>query len=115
MGLVSVACIGKFDGVELLRVLKQEAEPHKFAPDGAPLGAAVFAADAVGRKRVMSELANLLRLRAAKHFHDMLDPDAETAFLPDAVYARQKFLRSERPVPRRARREAIVAAGAIKK
>jgi len=39
--------IGDFDDAELLRVLEKKSEPDKLAPDCAPLGAIMFAADVV--------------------------------------------------------------------
>ena len=52
-----------------------------------------FAADVVGRERLVAELAHLVRVRAGEHFHDVIHPDAKAALLTDAIDAREKFLR----------------------
>ena len=43
----------------------------------------------------------------------MVQPDAETVFLADAIDAGEKFLRGHRAVERGARRQAIVARAAV--
>ncbi len=73
----------------------------------------MFAADVVGGEPVVAELADFFRVRAAEHLDDVLDADAESAFLPNAIDAREKLLRRQRAVPRLARRETIIAAAAI--
>ena len=95
------AGVRQLDDVEFLRVLEQQAEPHQFAADRRPFGARVFLADAVGRKRVMAQLADFLRVRAAEHLDDVLDADAKSAFLADAIDAGEKFLRGQRAIPGR--------------
>ena len=82
-------------------------------PIGAPLGARVLSADVVGRKRLMAELADFFRVRAAEHLDHVLDADAKSAFLADAINAREKFLCGQRAIPGRARRQAVVAAAAV--
>ena len=76
-------------------------------------GAAVFLADAVGGKLVVAPLADFLRVRAGEHFDDVVQADAEAAFLADAIDAGEKFLRGERAVEGGARREAVVAGAAV--
>ena len=107
------APVGEFDDVELFRVLKQQTEPHEFTADGAPFGTRMFAANVVGGKRLMAEFADFFRVRAAQHLDDVLEADAETAFLADAINARQKFLRGKGSIPSLPRREAVVASAAI--
>ena len=46
-------------------------------------------------------------------FDDVVQADAKTVFLADAINAGEKFLRGERAVKRGARGEAIVARAAI--
>ena len=61
----------------------------------------------------MAEFADLFRVRATEHLDDVLEADAKSAFLADAINAREKLLRGEGPVPGLARREAVVAAGTV--
>ncbi len=107
------AGIGQFDDVKLLGILEQQAEPHQFASDGAPLGTGMLAADVVGGKILMAELADFFGVRAAKHFNNVLDAHAKTAFLANAIDTGEEFLRGERAIPRGTWGEAVVAAGAI--
>ena len=93
------AGVGEFDDVELFGVLKQQTEPHQFAADGAPFGARMFAADVVGGERLVAKFADLFRVRAAQHLDDVLEADAEPAFLADAINAREEFLRGKRAIP----------------
>src|SRR5207344_3018129 len=53
---------GDFNDAELLGVLQQEAEPDKLAPNCAPLGPRMFAADIIGRELLMTELTDLVRV-----------------------------------------------------
>ena len=107
------ALVREFDNVELFRVLEKEAQPHEFTADCAPLGARMFTTNVVGGKRLMAKLADFLRVRAAEDLDDVLEADAESAFLANAIDARQEFLRSEGSIPRLPRRETIVTATAI--
>ena len=109
----NAAFVGELDDVELVGVLKQEAQPHQFAPHGGPFRAVVLLADAIGGKRFVAELAHLLRVRTAQDLHHVLDTHAEAALLPDAIDTRKKLLRRERAIPGLARGEAVVAAAAV--
>ena len=62
---------------------------------------------------MVAELTDLFRFRAAEHFDDVLDADAEAALLTNAIDAREKLLRRERAIPRLAGSEAIVAPAAV--
>ena len=89
--------------------LPQQAEAHQFAADRRPFGAAVFLADAIGGELRVTPFADFFRVRAGQHFDDVIQPDAETVRLADAIDAGEKFLRGQRAVERVARREAVVA------
>ena len=60
----------------------------------------------------MIPFADFFRVRAGQDFDDVVQADAKTVFLADAIDAGEKFLRGERAVKSFARRKAIVARAA---
>ena len=107
------AFVGQFQHAEFFRRLPEKAEPDQFAADGRPFGAAVFLANAVGGKLRVIPFADFFRVRAGEDFDHVVQADAKTVFLADAIDAREKFLRGERAIESFARRKAVVARAAI--
>ena len=73
----------------------------------------MFLADAERRKLRVIPFADFFRVRAGENFDDVVQPDAKTVFLADAINARKKFLRRQRAVKCGARRKAVVARTAV--
>jgi hypothetical protein len=59
--------------------------------------------------------ADFFRVRAVEDFDNMIQPNAKTVFLADAIDARKKFLRGQRAVEGFTRRKAVVARAAVVK
>src|ERR1039457_6578711 len=106
------ACVRDFQHAEFFGSLPEKTEAHKLAADGGPFGAAVFLADAVSRKLRVTPLADFFRIRASQNFDDVIQSDAKTVFLADAIDAGKKFLRGERAVKRGARGKTVVTRAA---
>jgi len=91
------AFVCKFQHAEFLRGLAEKAEPDEFAANRRPFGTAVFLADAVSRKLRVIPLADFFRVRAGEDFDNVIQADAKTVFLADAIDAGENFCAASVP------------------
>jgi hypothetical protein len=77
----------QFERAEFPR-LPQESDARQLAPDRLPFGAAVLAANAVGRKFIVIPAADFVGIGSCQDFDNMVQTHIERRFLPDAAFAR---------------------------